>query len=141
MDVDRLPGRPRRADHRREGAGRRAAADHRWELNGLDYRYRDVHDGRVNWQLAPELRGPSDEERVLMPTFDELAADNPNIRQQYDEWREQRAAAGEDPTDYNAFRDHLMAIGAPDPGAEEIADFVGDDFKAAHPERYGTSSA
>ena len=32
-----------------------------------------------------------------MPTFDSLSADNPNIREQYDTWREQRAANGEDP--------------------------------------------
>jgi hypothetical protein len=57
--------------------------------------------------------------------------------QQYDEWREQRAQNGEDPTDYQAFRQHVIDLGAPDPGAQEIGDFVGDDFKAEHPERYG----
>jgi hypothetical protein len=71
-----------------------------------------------------------------MATFDDAAAENPNIRQQYDEWREQRSQRSEDPTDYEAFRQHVMAIGAPDPGAEEFADFVGEDYKAAHPERY-----
>ncbi len=76
-----------------------------------------------------------------MATFDEMAQDNPNIRQQYDEWREQRAQAGEDPTDYQAFRQHVLSLGAPDPGEQEIDDFVGEDFKAAHPERYGTTSA
>jgi hypothetical protein len=69
-------------------------------------------------------------------TFDELAAENPNIRAQYDEWAAQRAQDGEDAADYDAFRQHVLALGAPDPGEEEIADFVGDDFKAAHPERY-----
>jgi hypothetical protein len=72
----------------------------------------------------------------MMATFQELAADNPNIRQQYDEWREQRSQNGEDSTDYQAFRQHLTAMGAPDPGEQEIDDFVGEDFKAAHPERY-----
>lgn len=71
-----------------------------------------------------------------MATFQELAEQNPNIRQQYDEWREQRAQNGEDPTDYQSFRQHLIELGAPDPGEPEIDDFVGDDFKAAHPERY-----
>ena len=71
-----------------------------------------------------------------MSTFQELAQQNPNIRQQYDEWREQRAQNGEDPTDYQSFRQHLLELGAPDPGEQEIDDFVGDDFKAAHPERY-----
>jgi hypothetical protein len=76
-----------------------------------------------------------------MPTFAELQADNPNLRQQYDEWRAARTQNGEDPTDYQAFRQHVIALGAPDPGEREIDDFVGDDFKAAHPERYGASGA
>ncbi len=72
-----------------------------------------------------------------MATFDELTADNPDLRAQYDEWRDLRGQRGEDPTDYQAFRQHLIAIEAPDPGEQEIDDFVGDDFKVAHPERYG----
>jgi hypothetical protein len=72
-----------------------------------------------------------------MATFQELMSDNPNLRQQYDEWRDQRGQRGEDPTDWSAFRQHVMAIGAPDPGEQEADDFVGDDFKAEHPERYG----
>jgi hypothetical protein len=71
-----------------------------------------------------------------MATFQDLAAENPNIRQQYDEWRDLRSQRGEDPTDYDAFRQHVIALGAPDPGSQEIDDFVGEDFKAAHPERY-----
>jgi hypothetical protein len=74
-----------------------------------------------------------------MATFQDLAQDNPSIREQYDEWREQRAQNGEDPTDYGAFRQHVIALGAPDPGEQEIEDFVGDDFKAEHPERYATA--
>ena len=72
-----------------------------------------------------------------MATFQDLAQENPNIRQQYDEWRQARVERGEDPTDYQAFRQHLMNLGAPDPGESEIDDFVGEDFKASHPERYG----
>lgn len=71
-----------------------------------------------------------------MATFADLAQDNPNIREQYDEWRTQRSENGEDPVDYQAFREHLMAIGAPDPGEEEPEDFVGEDFKMANPDRY-----
>jgi hypothetical protein len=71
-----------------------------------------------------------------MPSFQDLTAENPNIRDQYDEWRGQRSQNGEDPTDYEAFRQHLIALGAPDPGEQEIDDFVGDEFKAEHPERY-----
>jgi len=74
-----------------------------------------------------------------MARFQELAADNPNIRAQYDEWRGLRTQNGEDSTDYQAFRKHLIGVGAPDPGEQEIDDFVGDDFKAAHPERYTTA--
>lgn len=73
-----------------------------------------------------------------MATFQDLQAENPNIRSQYDEWRQQRTNNGEDPTDYQAFRQHVTAIGAPDPGEQEIDDFVGDDFRQAHPERYGS---
>lgn len=72
-----------------------------------------------------------------MATFQDMTADNPNIRSQYDEWRDLRTEAGEDPTDWQAFRKHVMAIGAPDPGEQEPDDFVGDEFKAEHPERYG----
>jgi len=45
-----------------------------------------------------------------------MAGDNPNIQAQLDEWRNARSANGEDPADWQAFRDHLLAIGAPDPG-------------------------
>jgi hypothetical protein len=67
-------------------------------------------------------------------TFAELASDNPNIRTQYDEWREARAQSSEDPLDWGAFQQHVMAIGAPDPGQRPPDDFVGEDFKAANPE-------
>lgn len=76
-----------------------------------------------------------------MATFEDLAADNPNIRGQYDEWRQLRSERGEDPTDWKAFREHVTAIGAPDPGGDEPDDFVGEDFKAANPERYGDRTA
>lgn len=71
-----------------------------------------------------------------MATFSDLEADNPNIREQYDTWRALRGERGEDPTDYQAFRQHVMEVGAPDPGEQELADFVGDDFRAEHGERY-----
>jgi hypothetical protein len=48
----------------------------------------------------------------------ELEVDNPNIRQQFTEWRQARIALSEDPNDFSAFRQHLLAIGAPDPGDE-----------------------
>jgi hypothetical protein len=56
-------------------------------------------------------------------TLTELEADNPNIRQQLEEWRKEREANGEDPADYAAFRQHLLHLGAPDPGEEAPEDF------------------
>ena len=43
--------------------------------------------------------------------------ENPNARQQQDEWKKQRAARGHDPNDAEAYRQHSQAIGAPNPGA------------------------
>lgn len=78
-----------------------------------------------------------------MSTFATLTESNPNIRGQYDEWRNLRSQRGEDPLDWGAFRGHVMAIGAPDPGAQPPDDFVGEDYKAANPEWtrrwYGTT--
>ena len=53
----------------------------------------------------------------------DLEAENPNIREQYAEWRREREANGEDATDYVAFRQHLLDLGAPDPGDEPPDDF------------------
>ncbi len=69
-----------------------------------------------------------------MATFSDLEQQNPNIRQQYDEWRDLRGQNGEDPTAWDAFRQHVTAIGAPDPGGRPPDDFVGDDWKAQNPE-------
>ena len=74
-----------------------------------------------------------------MASFQDLATDNPNIREQYDEWRGLRSQNGEDPTDYRAFRQHVIDVGASDTGEREIDHFVGGDFKAAHPERYAAA--
>jgi hypothetical protein len=57
-----------------------------------------------------------------MATLADMAAENANIQQQLDEWRAARTAAGEDASDWEAFRQHAMAIGAPDPGAEAPTD-------------------
>ncbi len=50
---------------------------------------------------------------------------NPNVRQQNDEWRKQRVERGQDPNDAEAFRQHQQAIGAPDPGSGGISDASG----------------
>jgi uncharacterized protein YjbJ (UPF0337 family) len=50
---------------------------------------------------------------------------NPNVRQQNDEWRKQRVERGQDPNDAAAFREHQKAIGAPDPGDAPVRDTQG----------------
>jgi hypothetical protein len=69
-----------------------------------------------------------------MSTFAELLEQNPNIRSQYDDWRTQRTEKGQDPTDWDEFRQFVKYIGAPDPGMRPPDDFVGDDWKAQNPE-------
>ncbi|MBI3964805.1 MAG: hypothetical protein HY329_04135 [Chloroflexi bacterium] len=69
-----------------------------------------------------------------MGTFQDMAQDNPNIRQQYDEWRGVRSDAGQDAADWRAFREHVQALGAPEPGMLPPDDWVGDDFKEANPD-------
>ncbi len=61
-----------------------------------------------------------------MAKMADLEQDNPNVRSQYTEWRQQRTQNGEDGNDYQAFRSHLQAIGAPDPGEEQFAEFGTD---------------
>ncbi|MHB1133508.1 MAG: hypothetical protein ACYC4L_14145 [Chloroflexota bacterium] len=58
-----------------------------------------------------------------MTTLSDLEASNPNIREQLRIWREERIQNAQDPYVYDAFRQHVMAIGAPDPGAMEFDDF------------------
>jgi hypothetical protein len=48
--------------------------------------------------------------------MDLMTAVNPNFTQQMLEWKSARRARGENPCDWQAFRTHLVAIGAPDPG-------------------------
>lgn len=76
-----------------------------------------------------------------MATLQDLEAENPNITQQYQEWTALRSERGEDPTDYEAFRQHIIGIGGPDPGPDEIDNFVTSDFRTAHPERYDLGDA
>jgi hypothetical protein len=61
--------------------------------------------------------------RLDVARLADLEADNPNVRQQLEDWRKQREANGEDPNDYAAFRQHLLDLGAPDPGEETPEDF------------------
>lgn len=45
-----------------------------------------------------------------------LPPNNPNLQAQATAWQYERCAAGQDPNDWQAFRTHEIAIGAPDPG-------------------------
>ena len=58
-----------------------------------------------------------------MARLRDMEGDNANITHQHREWREQRKGNSEDANDWGAFREHLKAIGAPDPGEEEAEDF------------------
>ena len=54
----------------------------------------------------------------------DLEQQNPNIRSLIQEWQTQRASNGENPTDWEAFRQHAQAVGAPDPGQEAPGEFL-----------------
>jgi hypothetical protein len=50
-------------------------------------------------------------------TMDELMRNNTNFAAQMEEWQRVRAERGQDPLDWGEFRQHLIRIGAPDPGS------------------------
>lgn len=52
----------------------------------------------------------------------DVETQNPNVRQQNDEWKKERVRRGQDPNDAAAFREHQTEIGAPDPGEDAIRD-------------------
>jgi len=60
----------------------------------------------------------------MAATLSELEQQNPNIRSQIQQWQGLRAGNGENPTDWEAFRQHARGIGAPDPGQEAPAEFM-----------------
>jgi hypothetical protein len=60
----------------------------------------------------------------MAAALSELEQQNANIRSQIETWQQQRIDNGQAPTDWNAFRQHAMAIGAPDPGQEEPREFM-----------------
>ncbi|CAA9260067.1 MAG: hypothetical protein AVDCRST_MAG77-2525 [uncultured Chloroflexi bacterium] len=62
-----------------------------------------------------------------MATYADLEATNPNIRQQYRDWMRLRIDTGQDHTDYQAFRQHVIFRGSPDPGETAIEDFATPD--------------
>jgi hypothetical protein len=54
----------------------------------------------------------------------DLIAANPNFEQQMRDWQAERDQKGEDPTDWQAFRELETFIGAPDPGESAPAEFL-----------------
>jgi hypothetical protein len=58
-----------------------------------------------------------------MATLAELRDANAQIDEQMTEWKRQRFADGENPLDWVAFKQHLAAIGAPDPGDSPPEEF------------------
>jgi len=61
-----------------------------------------------------------------MARIADMEQDNANVRDQHREWQEQRRGNNQDANDWNAFREHLKGIGAPDPGEDEAEDFKSD---------------
>jgi len=70
---------------------------------------------------APDPGEPEPEDFRL--TVADLVNPNPNIVQQVRAWQTQRRASGQDPYDWAALRQHIQAIGGPDPGQREPEDF------------------
>jgi hypothetical protein len=62
-----------------------------------------------------------------MATFADLEATNPHLRKLFREWLDLREETGEDITDYQAFRQHVIFRGAPDPGEAPLDDFLTPD--------------
>jgi hypothetical protein len=115
---------------------------------------KDIEEWRTTWQnaydageqwakdmLGPQADGAGQpggssgaQSANPMRTFADMSQQNARIREQYDTWRDQRAAQGQDATDWDAFRTYVTGQGSPDPGGRPPDDFVGDDFKQQHPE-------
>lgn len=60
----------------------------------------------------------------MAATLSDLEQQNPNIRSQIQQWQGLRAGNGENPADWEAFRQHARGIGAPDPGEEAPPEFA-----------------
>jgi hypothetical protein len=54
----------------------------------------------------------------------DLIEANPNFEQQMRDWQSERARKGEDPLDWQAFRELETYIGAPDPGESAPSEFL-----------------
>ncbi len=65
---------------------------------------------------------PEDADGLIARTMQEIFAD-PSRVQQVQDWQAQRRASGQGPYDWAALRQHVQAIGGPDPGQREPEDF------------------
>lgn len=74
----------------------------------------------------------------MTATLSDLEQQNPNVRSQIQVWQRERTSNGQSPADWQAFRQHAMAIGAPDPGQEAPPEFA---QSAASAEASAASSA
>ncbi len=59
----------------------------------------------------------------MSETMDAMQAINPNVHEQMDAWQIERTQQNLDAYDWGAFREHAMALGAPDPGEQEPEEF------------------
>ena len=71
-----------------------------------------------------------------MATLEELRAGNEAIEEQMQEWKRQRFAAGENPMDWVAFRQHVQQLGAADPGELAPDEFYrwGEEMAGGQPD-------
>lgn len=58
-----------------------------------------------------------------MAKLTDLEQQNPNIQQQMEEWQQQRLQNKELSRNWEDFRQHVIALGAPDPGTEAPQEF------------------
>lgn len=68
--------------------------------------------------------GETEPDGFRRPTLEELEAASPGIGRQVVEWQQARRQNREDPNDYRACRQHLQALGSPDPGPSEFLGFL-----------------
>lgn len=65
--------------------------------------------------------------------MDWLAEENPNIGEHLRDWQHEAKQNGDDPLNWQAFREHELAIGAPDVGEEAPEEFSQFDWTTYGP--------
>ena len=90
----------------------------------IGYRYAESQGWLKDKKKAADPSAPSAPSTPYVPgpaptpgsRLDQLIAQNPNFYIQMRDWQQARLWKGEDWHDWNAFKAHLVAIGAPNPG-------------------------